>query len=145
VVLIARTGALLPLGLVGLGLVTCIPATAMGLCQNGAKRVVAYSTCSQLGYMMVSHGLGQSSLALAHLLTHACFKAALFLGAGSVIHATAATQDQRRYGSVGVVPLPATVATLTPGWAISGGLLYQRRRFGSGLGGHGTPGSYATP
>ena len=143
-VLIARTGALLPLGLVGLGLVTCISAAAMGLCQNGAKRVVAYSTCSQLGYMMVSHGLGQSSLALAHLLTHACFEAALFLGAGSVIHATAATQDQRRYGSVGVVPLPATVATLTLA-AVSGRLLDQRWRFGRELGGHGTPGSYATP
>jgi NADH:ubiquinone oxidoreductase subunit 5 (subunit L)/multisubunit Na+/H+ antiporter MnhA subunit len=68
----------------------------------------------------------------------------LFLGAGSVIHATAATQDQRRYGSVGVVPLPATVATLTLA-AVSGRLLYQRWRFGRELGGHGTPGSYATP
>ena len=122
VVLIARTGALLPSGLVGLGLVTCISAATMGLCQNDAKRVIAYSTCSQLGYMMVSHGLGHSSLAVAHLLTHACFKAALFLGAGSVIHATHANQDQRRYGSVGVAGLPATVATLSlAGWPFLAG------------------------
>ena len=62
-----------------------------------------------LGYMMVSHGLGHSALAMAHLITHACFKAALFLGAGAVIHATNSNQDQRRYGGVPVTPMPTTI------------------------------------
>jgi NADH:ubiquinone oxidoreductase subunit 5 (subunit L)/multisubunit Na+/H+ antiporter MnhA subunit len=66
--------------------------------QSDVKRVIAYSTCSQLGYMAVCCGLGNLSLALSHLITHASFKAALFLRAGSMIHVISSRQDARRYG-----------------------------------------------
>jgi len=70
------------------------------LVQNDIKRVIAYSTCSQLGYMFVAAGLGAYSVAMFHLLTHAFFKAMLFLGAGSVIHAMHHEQDMRFYGGL---------------------------------------------
>jgi NADH-quinone oxidoreductase subunit L len=70
------------------------------LVQNDIKRVIAYSTCSQLGYMFVAAGSGVYSVAMFHLLTHAFFKAMLFLGAGAVIHAMHHEQDMRNYGGL---------------------------------------------
>jgi NADH-quinone oxidoreductase subunit L len=84
--------------LIAVGAVTRLMAATMGLVQNDLKRVIAYSTCRQLGYMTVACGLSHYSLAIYHLMTHACFKALLFLGAGVVIHATADIQDLRRQG-----------------------------------------------
>lgn len=102
--LIARTSALWECSvwgrsaLVWVGAITSLMAASMGLAQNDMKRVIAYSTCSQLGYMMVALGYSHYGLAIYHLMTHACFKALLFLGAGVAIHATADVQDLRRQG-----------------------------------------------
>ena len=82
------------------GAATAFFAASVGLVQNDIKRVIAYSTCSQLGYMFVAAGLGAYSVAMFHLLTHAFFKAMLFLGAGSVIHAMHHEQDMRNYGGL---------------------------------------------
>ena len=84
--------------LIWVGASTSFMAATMGLAQNDMKRVIAYSTCSQLGYMMVALGYSHYGLAIYHLMTHACFKALLFLGAGVAIHATADMQDLRRQG-----------------------------------------------
>lgn len=83
-----------------LGATTAFFAATVGLVQNDIKRVIAYSTCSQLGYMFVAAGVGVYSVAMFHLFTHAFFKAMLFLGAGSVIHATHHEQDMRFYGGL---------------------------------------------
>jgi NADH-quinone oxidoreductase subunit L len=83
-----------------IGATTAFFAATVGLVQNDIKRVIAYSTCSQLGYMFVAAGLGVYSVAMFHLLTHAFFKAMLFLGAGSVIHAMHHEQDMRNYGGL---------------------------------------------
>jgi NADH-quinone oxidoreductase subunit L len=83
-----------------LGATTAFFAATVGLVQNDIKRVIAYSTCSQLGYMFVAAGVGVYSAAMFHLLTHAFFKAMLFLGAGSVIHAMHHEQDMRNYGAL---------------------------------------------
>jgi len=83
-----------------LGATTAFVAATIGLVQNDIKRVIAYSTMSQLGYMFVAAGLGAYSVAMFHLFTHAFFKAMLFLGAGSVIHATHHEQDMRNYGGL---------------------------------------------
>jgi len=83
-----------------LGAATAFFAATVGLVQNDIKRVIAYSTCSQLGYMFVAAGVGVYSAAMFHLLTHAFFKALLFLGAGSVIHAMHHEQDMRNYGGL---------------------------------------------
>ena len=82
------------------GATTAFFAATVGLVQNDIKRVIAYSTCSQLGYMFVAAGSGVYSVAMFHLFTHAFFKAMLFLGAGSVIHATHHEQDMRNYGGL---------------------------------------------
>ena len=82
-----------------LGLITCFIAATMGLVQNDIKGVMAYSTVSQLGYMMIGVGSGAFIPAIFHLMTHAFFKALLFLGAGSVIHGTH-TQDMRQMGGL---------------------------------------------
>jgi NADH-quinone oxidoreductase subunit L len=82
------------------GAATAFYAATVGLVQNDIKRVIAYSTCSQLGYMFVAAGVGVYSVAMFHLFTHAFFKALLFLGAGSVIHATHHEQDMRHYGGL---------------------------------------------
>ncbi|MEM9434549.1 MAG: NADH-quinone oxidoreductase subunit L [Pseudomonadota bacterium] len=82
------------------GATTAFFAATVGLVQNDIKRVIAYSTCSQLGYMFVAAGVGVYSVAMFHLLTHAFFKAMLFLGAGSVIHAMHHEQDMRNYGDL---------------------------------------------
>lgn len=82
------------------GAATCIFAATIGTCQTDIKRVIAYSTCSQLGYMFFAAGVGAYGAAMFHLLTHAFFKALLFLGAGSVIHAMHHEQDMRYYGAL---------------------------------------------
>lgn len=83
-----------------IGAMTAFFAATVGLVQNDIKRVIAYSTCSQLGYMFVAAGVGVYSVAMFHLFTHAFFKAMLFLGAGSVIHAMHHEQDMRNYGGL---------------------------------------------
>jgi len=83
-----------------IGATTAFFAATVGLVQNDIKRVIAYSTCSQLGYMFVAAGVGVYSVAMFHLFTHAFFKAMLFLGAGSVIHAMHHEQDMRNYGAL---------------------------------------------
>ena len=86
--------------IVFIGASTAFFAATVGLVQNDIKRVIAYSTCSQLGYMFVAAGVGVYSAAMFHLFTHAFFKALLFLGAGSVIHAMHHEQDMRFYGGL---------------------------------------------
>ncbi len=83
-----------------LGATTAFFAATVGLVQTDIKRVIAYSTCSQLGYMFVAAGVGMYSAAMFHLFTHAFFKAMLFLGAGSVIHAMHHEQDMTNYGGL---------------------------------------------
>ncbi len=82
------------------GATTAFFAATVGLVQNDIKRVIAYSTCSQLGYMFVAEGVGAYGAGIFHLFTHAFFKALLFLGAGSVIHAMHHEQDMRRMGGL---------------------------------------------
>ena len=82
------------------GASTAFFAATIGLVQNDIKRVIAYSTCSQLGYMFAAAGVGAYEAAMFHLFTHAFFKALLFLGAGSVIHAMHHEQDMRRMGGL---------------------------------------------
>lgn len=102
--LIARTSCLWEASsfaqslLVWVGAITSLIAASLGLVQTDLKRVIAYSTCSQLGYIMVALGYSHYGLAIYHLMTHAGFKALLFLGAGVVIHASSDNQDLRRYG-----------------------------------------------
>lgn len=83
-----------------LGACTAFFAATVGLMQNDLKRVIAYSTCSQLGYMIFACGLSNYSVGVFHLVNHAFFKALLFLGAGSVIHAVADEQDMRKMGGL---------------------------------------------
>ena len=75
-------------------------AASVGLVQNDLKRVIAYSTCSQLGYMVFACGLSHYSVAFFHLANHAFFKALLFLTAGAIIHALADEQDMRKMGGL---------------------------------------------
>ncbi len=82
------------------GAATCFFAATIGTTQWDIKRVIAYSTCSQLGYMFFAAGVGAYGVAMFHLFTHAFFKALLFLGAGSVIHAMRHEQDMRYYGGL---------------------------------------------
>ena len=82
------------------GAITCFFAATVGCAQNDIKRVIAYSTCSQLGYMFFAAGVGAYGAAMFHLFTHAFFKALLFLAAGSVIHAMHHEQDMRYYGAL---------------------------------------------
>jgi NADH-quinone oxidoreductase subunit L len=82
------------------GAVTAFFAGTVALAQNDIKRVIAYSTCSQLGYMFVAMGLGAYGIGMLHLFTHAFFKALLFLGSGSVIHAMSGEQDMRQMGGL---------------------------------------------
>ncbi len=83
-----------------IGATTAIVAASIGLVQNDIKRVIAYSTCSQLGYMFFAIGVSAYSAGIFHLFTHAFFKALLFLGAGSVIHAMSNEQDMRKMGGL---------------------------------------------
>ncbi|QPC44812.1 NADH-quinone oxidoreductase subunit L [Kaustia mangrovi] len=83
-----------------IGATTAFFAATIGLVQNDIKRVIAYSTCSQLGYMFAALGVGAYGVAIFHLFTHAFFKALLFLGSGSVIHAMSDEQDMRKMGGL---------------------------------------------
>jgi NADH-quinone oxidoreductase subunit L len=94
-----------------IGAATAFFAATIGLAQNDIKRVLAYSTVSQLGYMFMACGVGAFSAGIFHLMTHAFFKALLFLGAGSVIHALSDEQDLRRMGGL-ASRLPWTHATV---------------------------------
>ncbi|WP_019906845.1 NADH-quinone oxidoreductase subunit L [Methylobacterium sp. 77] len=96
------------------GGITAFFAATIGMVQNDIKRVIAYSTCSQLGYMFVALGVGAYSAAVFHLFTHAFFKALLFLGAGSVIHAMHHEQDMRNMGALRRY-IPFTSAMMTIG------------------------------
>ncbi len=106
VFLVARLSPLFEYSTTALAVVTFFGATTAffaatdGLVQNDIKRVIAYSTCSQLGYMFAALGVGAYGAAIFHLFTHAFFKALLFLGAGSVIHAVSDEQDMRRMGGL---------------------------------------------
>ena len=97
-----------------IGAVTALYAATVGLAQNDIKRVIAYSTCSQLGYMFFAAGIGAYQAAMFHLFTHAFFKALLFLGAGSVIHGMHHEQDMRRMGGVAKY-MPLTYAAMMIG------------------------------
>lgn len=97
-----------------IGLFTAVFAATIGLAQNDIKKVFAYSTVSQLGYMFLGVGVGAYSAGVWHLVTHAFFKALLFLGAGSVIHACHGEQDMRRMGGLRKFT-PITFATLACG------------------------------
>nr|MEC9417574.1 NADH-quinone oxidoreductase subunit L [Pseudomonadota bacterium] len=104
VFMVARLSPLMELShtaltvIVFFGATTAFFAATVGLVQNDIKRVIAYSTCSQLGYMFVALGVGAYSIGIFHLFTHAFFKALLFLCAGSVIHAVSDEQDMRKMG-----------------------------------------------
>ncbi|MEL7230635.1 MAG: NADH-quinone oxidoreductase subunit L, partial [Pseudomonadota bacterium] len=106
VFLVARMSPIFELSTTALTVVTLVGATTaffaatVGLVQNDIKRVIAYSTCSQLGYMFAALGVGAYGAAIFHLFTHAFFKALLFLGAGSVIHAVSDEQDMRKMGGL---------------------------------------------
>ncbi len=126
VFMVARTGALFELApasgaavaIVGIG--TALYAATIAVAQHDVKRVLAYSTISQLGYMFAAVGAGAYVAGMFHLTTHAFFKALLFLGAGAVIHALAGEQDMRRMGGLWR-QLPVTTATMVVAWlAISG-------------------------
>jgi NADH-quinone oxidoreductase subunit L len=93
------------------GVLTAIMAASIGLVQNDIKRVLAYSTVSQLGYMFTAMGVGAYAAGAFHLMTHAFFKALLFLGSGSVIHAMAGEQDMRRMGGLKKY-MPVTFLTM---------------------------------
>src|SRR5204863_4372727 len=84
----------------GLGAATIVLAALIALVQVDIKRVIAYSTMSQIGYMFLAAGIGAYSNAMFHLMTHAFFKALLFMAAGIVIHSLAAEQDMRRMGGL---------------------------------------------
>ena len=97
-----------------IGVLTALMAASIGLVQNDIKRVLAYSTVSQLGYMFTGMGVGAFSAGAFHLMTHAFFKALLFLGSGSVIHAMAGEQDMRHMGGLRKY-MPVTFVTMLIG------------------------------
>ncbi|MGZ4805283.1 MAG: NADH-quinone oxidoreductase subunit L, partial [Ilumatobacteraceae bacterium] len=102
------------------GAVTALFAATIAVAQNDIKRVLAYSTISQLGYMFLAVGSGAYTAAIFHMVTHAFFKALLFLGSGAVIHGMNHEQDMRRMGALRKV-MPITAATFIVGWlAIAG-------------------------
>jgi NADH-quinone oxidoreductase subunit L len=103
-----------------IGAATALFAATIGLAQNDIKKVLAYSTISQLGYMFLACGVGAFIAAIFHVITHAFFKALLFLGSGSVITGMHHEQDMRRMGGLKKY-MPITFATMLTGWlAISG-------------------------
>jgi len=120
VFMVSRLSPLFELAPIALAVVAIVGATTaffaatVGLVQNDIKRVVAYSTCSQLGYMFAAAGVGAYGASMFHLFTHASFKALLFLGAGAVIHALHHEQDMRRMGGLRKV-LPFTWAMMLIG------------------------------
>src|SRR5471032_2996611 len=104
------------------GVLTALMAASIGLVQYDIKRVLAYSTVSQLGYMFTAMGVGAFSAGAFHLMTHAFFKALLFLGSGSVIHAMGGEQDMRRMGALKKY-LPVTFATMLIGTLAIAGIV----------------------
>jgi len=126
VYMVARTHALFALApfssavVATIGALTAFYAATIALVQTDIKRVLAYSTISQLGYMFLAVGVGAYAAGIFHLTTHAFFKALLFLGAGSVIHAMSGDQDMRHMGGL-LSKLPVTGATFIVAWlAIAG-------------------------
>lgn len=103
-----------------LGALTAFFAATVALCQHDIKRIIAYSTCSQLGYMLFAVGFSGYSFAMFHLFNHAFFKAALFLSAGSIIHSFAIEQDLRRMGGVSQLLPLAFVSTLCGSLSLMG-------------------------
>jgi len=126
VFMIARTATLFELAptsaavVATVGAITALWAATIAIGQRDIKRVLAYSTISQLGYMVMAMGIAAYTAGLFHLMTHAFFKGLLFLGAGSVIHAMAGQQDMWKMGGLRKL-LPITFGTMVVGWlAISG-------------------------
>jgi NADH-quinone oxidoreductase subunit L len=126
VFLMARMSPLMEYAPYALGFVTFIGASTalfaatIGCCQTDIKRVIAYSTCSQLGYMFAAAGVGAYQASIFHLITHAFFKALLFLSAGSVIHAMSDEQDMRKMGGLArIIPVTCTVMWIG-NWALAG-------------------------
>jgi NADH-quinone oxidoreductase subunit L len=118
VIFASAPAALLVVG--AIGTFTAIFAAVIGICQKDIKKVLAYSTVSQLGYMFMALGVGAWAVAIFHLVTHAFFKALLFLGAGSVIHSLGGEQDMDKMGGL-TKRIPATYYTLVAGaLALSG-------------------------
>jgi NADH-quinone oxidoreductase subunit L len=117
VYMVARSNALFALSptalalVAGIGAATAIWAASIGLVQNDIKRVLAYSTVSQLGYMFLACGVGAFTAGVFHLMTHAFFKALLFLASGSVIHALSGEQDMRKMGAL-KTRIPTTYWTM---------------------------------
>ncbi len=127
VYMVARSNALYALapgvssGIAWTGALTALFAATIALAQDDLKKVLAYSTVSQLGYMFLAAGLGAYAASIFHLMTHAFFKALLFLGAGSVIHALSGEQDLRKMGGL-AKHLPATTKTMLIGAAALAGV-----------------------
>jgi len=103
-----------------IGAITCFFAATIGLVQNDIKRVIAYSTCSQLGYMFFAAGVSAYPAAMFHLTTHAFFKALLFLGSGAVIHAMHHEQDMRRMGGLWSKIKPVAIVMWIGSLALAG-------------------------
>ncbi len=116
------------------GGITALFAATVGLAQNDIKRVIAYSTCSQLGYMFFAAGVGAYQAAMFHLFTHAFFKALLFLGAGSVIHGMHHEQDMRKMGGLWKL-LPVTYAVMMIGTIAITGIGFPGHDFKFGFAG----------
>src|SRR5205814_5691804 len=95
-----------------IGTLTALFAATIGITQTDIKKVLAYSTVSQLGYMFIACGVGAFSAGVFHLMMHAFFKGLLFLGAGSVIHAVGGEQDMRKMGGLRT-KIPVTFWTMT--------------------------------
>ncbi|MCQ3806538.1 MAG: NADH-quinone oxidoreductase subunit L [Acidimicrobiaceae bacterium] len=118
--IIAESAAWAPSLIAWVGAITALLAATVAVAQNDIKKVLAYSTISQLGYMFLAVGSGAYVAAIFHMVTHAFFKALLFLGSGSVIHGMDNDQDMRHYGGLRKL-MPITSATFIVGWlAIAG-------------------------
>jgi NADH:ubiquinone oxidoreductase subunit 5 (subunit L)/multisubunit Na+/H+ antiporter MnhA subunit len=106
--------------MIWIGGLTAVFAGTVGLTQFDIKKVIAYSTCSQLGYMILICGLASVSVSLFHLFNHAFFKAVLFIGAGSIIHAASDEQDMRKYGSISMLTPFLCIVFYTASMALTG-------------------------
>jgi NADH-quinone oxidoreductase subunit L len=119
--ILAQSHSWLPTLIAVVGGLTALFAATIAVAQNDIKRVLAYSTISQLGYMFLAVGSGAYVAAIFHMVTHAFFKALLFLGSGSVIHGLHDEQDMRRMGALKKF-MPITAATFIVGWLAIAGL-----------------------
>jgi NADH-quinone oxidoreductase subunit L len=118
--IIAASAEWLPWVIASIGLATAFLAATIAIAQTDIKKVLAYSTVSQLGFMFLAVGVGGYTAAIFHMITHAFFKACMFLGSGSVIHGMHDEQDMRRMGALRKV-MPITAVTFIIGWlAIAG-------------------------